>query len=116
MCGNNHECRPFMWKHLYCLQFGEVPFSYTSNVIFFNKRRTILLSGVTVLAVLRSLLSPSSADPIAAKMSTVYFLFSGTTKASRATRVVKRYNKFLKTARKCWRAGRVGLNHSVAVK
>jgi hypothetical protein len=68
-----------------------------------------------MVVVLRSLLLPSSADPIAAKTFTVYFLLSGTTKASRATRVVKSYNKFLKTARKCWRAGRVGLNHSVAV-
>jgi hypothetical protein len=68
-----------------------------------------------VLVVLRSLLSPSSADPIATKTSTVYFLLSGTTKACRATRVVKCCNKWLKTARKCWRARRVGLNHCVAV-
>jgi len=68
-----------------------------------------------MVVVLRSLLSPSSADPIAAKTATVYFLLSGTTKASRAIRVVKLYNKFLETARNCRRAGRVGLNHSVAV-
>lgn len=98
MCGSNHECGPVMWKRLYCLQFGDVPFSFTGNLIFFNKGWTILLSGVRVLVVLRSLLSPSSADPIAAKTSTVYFLLSGTTKASRATRVVKRHYKFLKTA------------------
>ena len=82
---------------------------------FFNKGRTILLSGVTMVVVLRLLLSPSSAGPIAAKTSTVYFLLSGTTNASRAIGFVKRYKKFLKTARKCRRAGRVGLNHSVAV-
>jgi hypothetical protein len=53
---------------------------------------------VTVLDVSRSLLSSTSADPIAAKTSTVYFLLSGTTKANRATQLVKHYNKFLKTA------------------